>query len=95
MVKKGLLPVCMLMILLVCLGRDSSAQSHTVSFPLGFMGPSGDTPPELGPLSQKMSDTANGGFNIVYEFRGVQEIDEAESYLNQASAFGFTASLFD
>jgi uncharacterized repeat protein (TIGR01451 family) len=96
MIKRGLLPVyvvmilvaCMVMVLLAYLDQGSSAQSYTVSFPLGLMGPSGDTPPELGPLSEKMSDTANGGFNIVYEFRGVQEINEAEDYLNQADQMG-------
>jgi uncharacterized repeat protein (TIGR01451 family) len=52
------------------------------------MGPSGDTPPGLGSLSDKVSDTANGGFNVVYEFRGVQEVDDAEDYLNQADQAG-------
>lgn len=48
-------------------------------FPVGFMGP-GDT--------AALPDIAQGGFNVVYEFRSIQEIDEAEAYLEQAEAAG-------
>jgi len=77
-----------LILVVVCLVQGSSAQSATVSFPLGLMGPSGDTPPQLGTLTQKLADTTSHGFNIVYEFRGVQEISDAEDYLNKAQAAG-------
>jgi uncharacterized repeat protein (TIGR01451 family) len=70
------------------LRQNSLAQSHTVSFPVGLMGPSGDTPPELGSELEKLADVAANGFNVVYEFRSVQEIDEAEDYLLQADAVG-------
>lgn len=84
-----ILVACMVMTLLVCLEQGSSAQNHSVPFPLGLMGPSVDNdPPELGTVSEKLADIAAGGFNIVHELRVVQEIDEAELYLNQAEAAG-------
>jgi uncharacterized repeat protein (TIGR01451 family) len=89
MIKRRLLLVCVGVMLLACLGRDSTAQSHIVPFPLGLMGPSVDyVPPSLGSVRRKLNDVAGGGFNIVYEFRGVQEIDEAEEYLNKAAVQG-------
>ena len=97
MIKKRLLPVCMVMtlvacmvmILLVCLEQGSSAQNHIVPFPLGLIGPSADNdPPELGTVPEKLADVVVRGFNIVSELRGVQEIAEAEDYLNQAEAAG-------
>jgi len=48
-------------------------------FPLGFMGPADEA---------LFAQIASAGFNVVYEFRCVQEIDEAEDYLNQAQAVG-------
>jgi len=90
MIKRRFLLACILVTLVVCLGRDSSsAQSPAVSFPLGLMGPSVDyDPPSLGTEAEKVADVAAGGFNAVFEFRSVQEIDEAEDYLNQAEALG-------
>jgi hypothetical protein len=53
------------------------------------MGPSVDNdPPSLGTVPKKLADVAVGSFNIVHEFKVVQEIDEAEEYLNQADAAG-------
>ncbi len=48
-------------------------------FPLGFMGVQDE---------DAFSQIAAGGFNVVYEFRSVQEIDEAEDYLEQAKIAG-------
>jgi hypothetical protein len=48
-------------------------------FPLGFMGPADE---------ELFSQVAAGGFNVVYEFRSIQEIPEAEDYLNRAEAAG-------
>jgi uncharacterized repeat protein (TIGR01451 family) len=80
--------VSVLIVLAFGLGLGSSAQTPTTYVPLGLMGPSGDSPPELGTEQQKMYDIAAEGFNIVYEFRGVQEIAEAREYLNRARRAG-------
>jgi hypothetical protein len=58
---------------------DTKQLSGDVFFPLGFMGV-----PEEGRFPQ----IAAGGFNVVHEFRSIQEIDAAEEYLNQAEAAG-------
>jgi len=53
--------------------------TSTPFFPLGFMGPADET---------QFPHIAAAGFNVVFEFRSVQEIDEAEDYLNRAQAVG-------
>jgi len=86
---KRLLPLCVALALVVCLGQGSSAQPPSTFFPLGLMGPSVDyDPPSLGTEAHKVADVAAGGFNVVFEFRSIQETSEAEDYLNQAEALG-------
>lgn len=48
-------------------------------FPIGFMGPADEN---------RFPDVAAGGFNIVYEFRSIQEINEAEDFLRRAQSAG-------
>jgi hypothetical protein len=87
--KRRLLPVFVAIIVVVWLVPGSSAQSSTVAFPLGLMGPSvDDVPPSLGTLSEKLSDVAAGGFNVVYEFRAIQETAGAQEYLYLANQRG-------
>jgi hypothetical protein len=53
------------------------------AFPLGFMGVYlDDQAPEA------FSQIAVSGFNVIQEFRAIQEIDKAEDYLYQAAAAG-------
>jgi hypothetical protein len=79
----------MLAALIALLCRGSAAQSDTVPFPLGFMGPSVDNVPlTLGTVPDKLNDVAAAGFNIVHELRAIQEIGEAELYLSQADTAG-------
>jgi hypothetical protein len=87
-IRMKILLAFVLIFLVVCLRQGSSAQPPGVTLPLGLMGPSGDTPSYLGSESAKLSDTAAAGFNIVYEFRSVQEIREAEEYLDRAKSVG-------
>lgn len=51
----------------------------TPFFPLGFMGLATEA---------QFPAVAAAGFNIVYEFRSIEDIDEATDYLNQAEAAG-------
>lgn len=48
-------------------------------FPVGFMG---------APRQESLATIAEGGFNTVHEFRGIQEIDDAERYLDEAASLG-------
>ncbi len=48
-------------------------------FPLGFMGVHAKV---------DLAQIAADGFNVVHEFRSIQEIDDAQDYLNQAEAAG-------
>lgn len=76
---------CVISLLFICAGRVSLAQAPSLPFPLGLMGPSVDNvPPSLGTLQEKLQDVAEGGFNMVFEFRSVQEIEDAQDYLNKA-----------
>jgi hypothetical protein len=59
--------------------KASTSQPDALFFPLGFMGPADET---------LFPQIADAGFNVVYEFRDVQDIDGAEDYLNRAEAVG-------
>jgi hypothetical protein len=87
MIRKRLSVLGMVLIAIGC-GKAPQSQLPTVIvtqtpdnafFPVGFMGPADE---------EMFSRVAAGGFNVVYEFRSVQEIDEAEDYLNRAEAVG-------
>jgi hypothetical protein len=87
MIRKHFLVLGIVLIATGC-GQASRAQppaaiatqiSDNAFFPVGFMGPADE---------EMFSQVAAGGFNAVYEFRSVQEIDEAEDFLNQAGTVG-------
>jgi hypothetical protein len=62
---------------------ETDLRQDSAFFPLGFMGvyPEDES-------KEPFISIAASGFNVVHEFRGVQEIEAAETYLAQAEAAG-------
>lgn len=61
------------------LTAGGTATTGTAFFPLGFMGPADEA---------LFTQIAAAGFNVVYEFKSIQDIGEAEDYLNRAEKVG-------